>query len=145
MSGPTDPAATPLLIYIAGPYRAPTTWEIHQNIHNARAWGAVVAKHGAYPIIPHSNTAHMDGAADDKLWLAGTLELMRRCDAAIFINGWQNSKGSLIEHKTAKELHIPVLDVSAWENRGGANISAAMTVWLLSINARTPPHDTEGP
>jgi hypothetical protein len=59
------------LVYIAGPYRAPTTWDVDQNIHRAREIGAIVAGLGAYPIIPHSNTAHMDGAADDVLWLAG--------------------------------------------------------------------------
>ena len=44
----------PLLIYVAGPYRAPTAWGIEQNIHAARAMGVQIAKHGAYPVIPHA-------------------------------------------------------------------------------------------
>lgn len=135
----------PLLIYVAGPYRAETTWEVHKNIHNARMWGAALAKQGAYPIIPHSNTAHMDGAADDRLWLAGTLELLKRCDGAVFITGWPNSKGSVVEHQTAKELGIPVLDISNWEQRGGANIASDFGLWLLTLNKRVRLHDTEGP
>lgn len=126
----------PHLVYIAGPYRAPTTWEIHKNIHNARLWGAVVAKHGAYPVIPHSNTAHMDGVADDELWLAGTLALLRRCDAAIFISGWQKSKGSVVEHQTADDLCLPILDVSSWDFSSMAMTGMAMKDWLSTIPSR---------
>lgn len=126
----------PLLIYVAGPYRAPTTWEINVNIHNARLWGAVVAKLGAYPVIPHSNTAHMDGVADDKLWLAGTLALLRRCDAAVFIQGWKDSQGSIVEHQTAKDLGIPVLYVSVLDLSSMAMTSMAMKDWLSTIPSR---------
>ena len=94
------------LIYIAGPYRAQTTWGIAQNIHRAREAGALVASFGAYPVIPHSNTAHMDGVADDALWLGGTLELMRRCDGVVFCRGWMSSSGSVAEHNEAKRLNI---------------------------------------
>jgi hypothetical protein len=120
----------PLLIYVAGPYRAPTTWEIHKNIHNARLWGVVLAKQGAYPVIPHSNTAHMDGAASDDLWLPGTLELLRRCDGAIFIEGWRDSKGSKIEREECRKMGKPVLEVDGWNGRGGANIANDVIEWL---------------
>ena len=100
----------PPLIYVAGPYRAATTWQIDRNITNARAWGAKLAKWGAYPVIPHSNTAHMDGAADDALWLAGTMELLRRCDGAIFIEGWKESRGSCAEWDEVVRLKQPRMD-----------------------------------
>ena len=96
------------LIYVAGPYRAPTTWGIAQNIHHARAVGAVIAELGAYPVIPHSNTAHMDGVADDALWLAGTLELMRRCDGVVMFGLWKKSNGATAERREAMERGIPV-------------------------------------
>lgn len=35
---------SPLLIYIAGPYRAETAWLRDLNIHNARAWLEHVAR-----------------------------------------------------------------------------------------------------
>lgn len=100
----------PPLIYVAGPYRAATTWQIDRNITNARVWGAKLAGWGAYPVIPHSNTAHMDGAADDALWLAGTMELLRRCDGAIFIEGWKESRGSCAEWDEATRLNLPRMD-----------------------------------
>lgn len=129
-----EPPPVPLLVYVAGPYRAPTTWEVHKNIHNARLWGAALAKAGAYPVIPHSNTAHMDGAASDQLWLSGTMELMRRCDGAIFISGWEQSKGSMAEMEEAKRLELPILDVSIWEARGGAVIAYDLSQWLNDVD-----------
>ena len=63
----------PLLIYVAGPYRAPTAWQREQNIHRAREVGVMLARAGAYPVIPHANTAHLDGEADDALWLFPTV------------------------------------------------------------------------
>jgi hypothetical protein len=102
------------LVYIAGPYRAPTTWGIAQNIHAAKEAGAIVASLGAYPVIPHSNTAHMDGIASDDLWLAGTLELMRRCDAVVMVHGWQRSTGSKAEHAEAIRLGLPIHELAAF-------------------------------
>ena len=100
----------PPLIYVAGPYRAATTWQIDRNITNARVWGAKLAGWGAYPVIPHSNTAHMDGVADDSLWLAGTMELLRRCDGAIFIEGWLDSSGAKQEWAEASRLNLRRVD-----------------------------------
>jgi hypothetical protein len=98
----------PPLIYIAGPYRAPTTWEIDRNIVAARELGAHVARMGAYPVIPHSNTAHFDGLAPDELWLDGTLELLRRCDAVALVEGWGRSSGARGEVREADRRGIPI-------------------------------------
>ncbi len=99
-----------LLIYVVGPYRAPTAWQREQNIHRARAWGVTIARCGAYPVIPHSNTAHFDGEAEDTLWLAGTLELMRRCDGVLLTGEWRRSSGSRAERAEAERLSLPICD-----------------------------------
>lgn len=133
----------PPLIYIAGPYRAPTTWEINVNITNARQWGVRFAKMGAYPVIPHSNTAHMDGAAADSLWLGGTLELLRRCDGAIFIPGWPDSKGSQAEWEEAGRLRIPRLDANV--HAGSLTMDVLLRDWLEGVKVSMSfLHDTEG-
>ena len=98
------------LVYVAGPYRAPSAWEVEQNIQRARRLGAEVARRGAYPVIPHSNTSHFDGLAPDEFWLAGTLELMRRCNAVIFAPDWGTSRGSRLERDEAKRLGLPCFD-----------------------------------
>lgn len=100
------------LVYVAGPYRAKTTYEIHCNIHDAREWGASLAELGVYPVIPHSNTAHFDGLADDEFWLAGTLCLLERCDAVLLMPRWADSKGATAEAEAARFLHKPIFDAA---------------------------------
>lgn len=95
-------------VYIAGPYRGATAWEREQNIVRARQLGAEVVKLGAYPQIPHSNTAHMDGLAPDEFWLEATLEQMRRCDAVLFTPDWKCSTGARGEHAEAGRQALPV-------------------------------------
>lgn len=123
----------PLLIYVAGPYRAPTAWQREQNIHRARTWGVALAKAGAYPVIPHANTAHFDGEAEDTLWLAGTLELMRRCDGVLLIDGWDRSSGARAEREEAYRLGLPVLGDDGWSSRGGANVANDLREWFARI------------
>ena len=126
-----------LLVYIAGPYRAPTTWGIQKNIHNARLWGVVVARAGAYPMIPHSNTAHFDGAVDgDDFWLQGTLEMMRRCDGVLLIDGWMRSTGACEEERQAAALGIPLLSADGWSNRGGSHIHEDVAAWIGLLKPR---------
>jgi hypothetical protein len=74
---------------------------------------------GAIPLIPHANTAHLDGIAPDPFWLDGTLEMMRRCDAVYcFCSEWTDSVGTRGEVEEACRLNIPVLfnlkDLAAW-------------------------------
>ena len=126
-----------LLVYIAGPYRAPTTWEIQKNIHNARLWGVVVARAGAYPMIPHSNTAHFDGAVEgDDFWLNGTLEMMRRCDGVLLIDGWTRSSGACEEQRQAAALGIPLLSADGWSSRGGSHIHEDVAAWIEKLKPR---------
>lgn len=99
------------LIYVAGPYRAATRDDIARNIDAARVVGISAAALGWFPVIPHANTAHMElalpGLGDD-FWLAGTLEMMERCDAVVLVPGWENSAGTLGEIARADELRIPI-------------------------------------
>jgi len=96
------------LIYVAGPYRARLPSEVEINIHNAWRLGVEVAKLGAMPVIPHANSAHMDGLQSDDFWLEATLELMRRCDAVILTPNWERSFGARGEVDEAKRCGIPI-------------------------------------
>lgn len=96
------------VVYIAGPFRAATRWQVVGNIRRAEQLALQVATIGAMPLCPHTNTANFDGALDDRFLLDGTLELMRRCDAVILVAGWRESAGTKGEIAEANRLQMPV-------------------------------------
>jgi hypothetical protein len=107
-----------LLVYIVGPYRAATPWEIERNVRRAEDVAAQVVALGAYPVIPHANTRFFQGLADDDFFLEATQELLLRCDAAMLVPGWQASEGSIGEIELAQAEGVPCFEhldkLQAW-------------------------------
>ncbi len=100
------------LIYIAGPLFAADDWQIRQNIHRAAQVGFEVAKRGACPVIPHTNTgAVFMGTLTHEFWYDATMELMRRCDAIVMEPGWEKSKGAAAEAAEASDRGMPIFAV----------------------------------
>ena len=97
------------VIYIAGPFRGRTRWDVAQNTRRATFFGLIAALNGAMPLIPHANSELFDGQLTDDFWLYGTAELLRRCDGIIAIPGHQRSKGSLAEIAIAADAQMPAL------------------------------------
>ena len=95
------------VVYIAGPFRGPDAWCIEQNIRKAEAVALDVWRLGAACLCPHANTRFFQGAAPDTLWLDGNLEMLRRCDAVLMVDGWQDSSGAQRERAEALSNHIP--------------------------------------
>ena len=99
------------LVYVAGPFRAPTPWGVEQNVRRAEEWGLRVAKVPALvPVIPHSMFRYYDGQGHDDYWLAATLAIMERCDALLLVPGWESSAGSRAERERAIEAGLIVFD-----------------------------------
>lgn len=98
------------LLYIAGPYRSITRAGVDANIATARRVGALAAAKGWAPLVPHTNTAHMDELVDlgDQFWLDATMEMMRRCDAVLLCPGWTLSSGTKDEVAEATRLGLPI-------------------------------------
>lgn len=96
------------LIYVAGPFRGKNSWDMENNIRRAEALALEVWRLGAAAICPHCNTRFFQGAAPDEVWLSGTLEMLRRCDAVITTHDWQLSKGARAEVAEAYTRGIPV-------------------------------------
>jgi len=96
------------VIYLAGPFRAPNSWEIEQNIRRAETLALEVWKMGAACICPHSNTRFFQGAAPDELWLDGDLAMVKKCDGILMTPDWKESVGATVEHDTAMQHDIPV-------------------------------------
>jgi hypothetical protein len=99
------------VVYIAGPYRAPTPWQVLGNVRAAQEVALQVWKLGAVALCPHSNTGLFDGECVDEIWLEGDLELLRRSDALLLTEGWQASRGAQREYQLAVELGLPVFEV----------------------------------
>ncbi len=96
------------VVYIAGPFRGPNAWAIHRNVSRAEELAYEVARAGAMPLCPHTNSAHFHGTLSDRFWLEGTMELLRRADAVILVEGWRESSGTCTEVAEAHSLEIPV-------------------------------------
>jgi len=97
-----------LVVYIAGPYRAPSAWAIEQNVRRAEELALEVWRMGHVALCPHSMTRYYQGALPDAVWLEGTLELLRRCDRVLVAEGWGESEGSRVEIAEAHRLGMPV-------------------------------------
>jgi hypothetical protein len=98
------------VVYIAGPYRAGSEYQVLLNIRRAEELALRVWRSGAACICPHKNTAFFGGAAEDDVWLKGDLEIIRRCDALVCTEGWRNSRGAVGEVELARALGIPVFE-----------------------------------
>lgn len=102
------------LVYIAGPFSAPTAWAIEQNVRRAEEVGLRVAGYGAMPVIPHANTRYFHDQFTPEFWYEGTLELLRRCDGIVLFGDWASSKGAAAEREEAR-----VLGLAAFVFEGG--------------------------
>jgi hypothetical protein len=114
------------VIYIAGPFRAPSKhcpghqdhWGIQQNIMRAMECALDVWRLGAVALCPHGNTFCLQHAAPDEVWLEGDLELLSRCDAVFMVPGWETSQGAKAERAHAISKDLPVFygidDIQEW-------------------------------
>jgi hypothetical protein len=97
------------IAYIAGPYRSETIWGIKENIRRAEKAALKYWLKGYAVICPHKNSAFFDGAAPDEVWLNGDLEILKRCDVIVMIDGWEWSTGAKDELEKARAHGLEVI------------------------------------
>ena len=103
------------LVYVAGPYRAPTQEQIDKNIQNAILRARDVLLAGNLPVTPHllsiGKTTSLTGSFEttDQVWREGLILLVERCDEVWLFDGWEKSNGTLAEVRKAFEHRIPVI------------------------------------
>jgi nucleoside 2-deoxyribosyltransferase len=95
------------VVYVAGPFRGKSHWDIAENIRNAERLALDVWRLGAAALCPHANTAHFQDAAPDHVWLDGDLAMLDKCDAIIMTPDWRRSSGATAEHEHALANGIP--------------------------------------
>jgi len=102
------------LLYISGPYSAYDDNGISENIEIAGAIAQQLWDEGFSVICPHTNTAHF---SHDKTsysdYVEGDLVILARCDGIVMIDGWEKSKGAIIEKERAELLNIPIFDLNS--------------------------------
>jgi nucleoside 2-deoxyribosyltransferase len=98
------------VVYIAGPFRGPSSWAIEQNIRRAEELALEVWNLGAAALCPHTNTRFFQGAGPDHVWLEGDLEMLGRCDALILTPDWTRSAGARAEREHAVALGLPIFE-----------------------------------
>jgi len=125
------------VVYIAGPFRGRTRWDVMQNVRRAEEVALEVAQLGAMPLCPHTNTANFDGLITSQFWIDGTLELMRRCDAVVLVAGWRESEGTCGEVREAHRLKLPVFPDGEVGKR-------ALESWLRGAGKTTDLHPVLG-
>jgi hypothetical protein len=96
------------VVFVCGPFTAHNAWDIECNIRRAEEVAYHVAMVGASPLCPHANTRFFEGTMTPEFWYSATMELMKRCDALITVEGWERSKGARREIDEAG--HRPVFN-----------------------------------
>ena len=89
------------VIYVAGAYRADSENGVFENIMHARREAQKLWHLGWAVICPHTNTMFMGETKPDLIFLAGDLEMLKRCDAIYMLSGWDTSEGAISEFDQA--------------------------------------------
>ncbi len=106
-----------MILYVAGPYRAPTPAGVNKNIRKAREVAIALWRAGHVALCPHINSAHFEKHAPDvpqDAYLDGGLELLKRCDGIVLVEVWEHSAGAgsedRLSHKYGRRSwHYPNL------------------------------------
>lgn len=96
------------VVFIGGAYAGKTIHDTVENIRKAEYWAIRVWQAGGISICPHTNSALLNGVVEEKVFLDGYVEVLRRCDGLLLIPGWDNSDGAKMEEEYAKSFNLPI-------------------------------------
>lgn len=97
---------SPLRIYVAGPYSAPTISGIHENVLAANRIGKLLALKGHYVFVPHTMTYGWEEALSYEQVLDIDLSILRKWATAVYYLG--SSPGADRELEEAHRLGLTV-------------------------------------
>ena len=99
------------IVFVAGPYSAPTEEEVKRNIKNAINIGRILFEKGYYPIVPHVlvreyyNPEDKHGIFGYEPMMHYTQSIISKCDVLLIID---HSPEADREWKFAEDLDIPI-------------------------------------
>jgi len=98
------------IVYIAGPYNAPTFMQIEHNIRDAEATAIILWNAGFGVFCPHLNTAHFEvkANASEEQYREFDNRMLYFCDMLYALPTWSSSNGARDEVIIAQEMPIPV-------------------------------------
>jgi nucleoside 2-deoxyribosyltransferase len=124
-----------LKVYIIGPYRSDSSWQVEQNIREAEDVAAILWNQGFSVFCPHTNTRFFNtGVAPDSTFLEGDLEWLKQADLAVAVGQWKFSKGSCREIDFCMEHKIPYFIYS----RDNPDIGLTGCLGNIDIDEITP-------
>jgi hypothetical protein len=105
------------LAYVAGPYTAPDALGREQNVRRAEgvATQLMLLRPNWGSVCVHSMSRYWHGRVPESVAITWGLELLRRCDAVVLVDGWERSRGTHTEIVEAARLGIPIYEsIDAW-------------------------------
>jgi len=89
------------LVYVAGPYRAPTEAGVRENIHRAWLAARTVWRLGAIALCPHKNSEGMGGDVPDEAFVAAGCRMVELSDAVWRLPGASEGASAEVAHAKA--------------------------------------------
>ena len=99
--------------FVCGPYREDEIVDVVRNIRRAELVAMHLWKKGYAVVCPHMNSALFDGLCSNEHFLAGTIEIMRRCDVVALMPNWEDHEGCLDEIREAERIGLEIIP---WED-----------------------------
>ncbi len=95
-----------IVIYLAGKYSG----QVDQNIATAREYAVQLWEMGFAVFCPHLNTANFQEDCECKWedYIAGDLAMLALIKRVFFMPGWEESRGSRIEHDFALKNNFKI-------------------------------------
>ena len=94
-------------IYISAPITGRTAAECEMKFNKAKN---DILKRGHFAVSPWDISKSLPVTFQHDDYLAVDIEVMRRCDAVLFLDGWYQSKGCRRERECCHHYGITILD-----------------------------------
>lgn len=90
------------VVFISGPYREDSYFDISRNIADAQETAAALARLGIGFFCPHAHSSHFEVIVPKRnqdWWYSLDLRIAEACDAVLFLPSWGRSNGSRLEYE----------------------------------------------